>query len=396
MYPIAIGLAIRSNGLWSDVTAALRDMPFRVVFDHPELDEQQGLLERVERTSPDVVLLECTNKVDVLEELVAALRSTEPAPLVVALHTSPELEGVVAALRAGVFEFLYPPVRENLRKALERAQRTVHRRPPGKVYGVLSAKSACGATTIACHTAVAIARRGVAQEKHTLLIDLDLNTGMVRFLMRAATPYSVLDAASNLQRLDIGYWKALTSNAAPGLEVIAAPTELVSKHQLSRDQVQHVLSFARCYYDWIVVDLGRGLGLMTMSVLDEIDELFLVTTADIPALHLAKKIVEVLSASNYGEKKIHLIANRSLRTSEGASRELESLIGLPLYANLPNDYTRLFQSYAECKLLAKGGPLAVEFDRLAARMVGERQEKGRSRISEWVAGFNWLTRRVVE
>ena len=60
MYPIAIGLAIRNNVLLSEVTATLRDLPFRVVFDHPELEERYGLLERIERTVPDVVLLECT------------------------------------------------------------------------------------------------------------------------------------------------------------------------------------------------------------------------------------------------------------------------------------------------------------------------------------------------
>src|SRR5205807_956444 len=84
-------------------------------------------------------------------------------------------------LRSGVLEFLYPPVSENLRKALDRAQRLVHRRPPGRIFGVLSAKGGCGATTLACHTAVAIAERSRRQDKSTVLIDLDLNTGMVRF-----------------------------------------------------------------------------------------------------------------------------------------------------------------------------------------------------------------------
>src|SRR5437762_14138049 len=102
MYPIAIGLAIRSNALWSDVTGALRDLPFRVVFDHPELDDRTALLERVDRAAPDVVLLECTNHTDVLEEMVRAIRATAAAPLVIALHASPELAGVVTALRAGV------------------------------------------------------------------------------------------------------------------------------------------------------------------------------------------------------------------------------------------------------------------------------------------------------
>ncbi len=393
MYPIAIGLAIRNNTLWSDVTATLRDLPFRVVFDHPDTDDFQSLLDRIQRGVPDVVLLECTTKIEALEGMVKEIRATSPAPLVIALDANPEIDGVVTALRAGVFEFLYPPVRENLLKALDRAQHTVHRRAPGKVFGFLSAKGGCGATTIACHTAACIARRAAPQGKQTLLIDLDLNTGMVRFLMRTNTPYSVLDAASNLQRLDIGYWKALTATVEPGLEVISAPSELVSKHQLTRDQVEHVLSFARCYYDWLVVDLGRGLGLLTMSVLDEIDELFLVTTSEVPALHLTRKIIEVLSASGYADKKIHLVANRSPRSSDAASKELESLLGLPLYANLPNEYSRLVNSYSEGRLLPEGGVLAMELDRFAGLLLGERVEKPASRMPEWLAGLGLFGRR---
>lgn len=394
MYPIAIGLAIRNKSLWSDVTATLRDLPFRVVFDHPEVEDRQGLLDRIERGVPDVLLLECTNKTDQLEEMVKAVRSTDPKPLVIALHVSPELEGVVTALRAGVFEFLYPPLHENLRKALDRAQRAVHRRPPGKVFGFLSAKGGCGSTTLACHTAVAIARRGQKQDKQTVLIDLDLNTGMVRFLMRSSTPYSVLDAAGNLQRLDIGYWKALTSNDAPGLDVIAAPAELVSKHQLSRDQVQHVLSFARCYYEWTIVDLGRGLGLLTMSLLDEIDELYLVTTAEVPALHLTKKIVEALKANDYKEDRIHVVANRSDRISATSSQEVTKLIGLPLFATLPNEYSRLFQSYSENRLLPKGGVLAEELDHLAGRMIGEIQVRPGKTAPDWFSALGWFGRKA--
>jgi pilus assembly protein CpaE len=397
MHPIAIGLAIRNNLLWSDVTAALRDLPFRVVFDHPEVEAWQDLLDRIDRTAPDVILLECTNRTDVLEEMVNAIRATSASPLVIAVHASPELEGVVTALRAGVIEFLYPPIRENLRKALDRAQRLAHRRPAGRVFAFLSAKGGCGATTLACHTSVAIAERARREEKNTLLIDLDLNTGMVRFLMRTSSPYSVLDAASNLQRLDIGYWKALTSNDAPGLDVIAAPADLVSKHQLNREQVQHVLSFARLYYDWTVVDLGRGLGLMTMSVLDEIDDLYLVTSAEVPALHLTKKIVEVLKSSGYSEKKIHLIANRSARISAAASRELETLIGLPLFANLPNEYSKLFHSYSECRLLTKGaGVLAAEFEGLAARMIGEERKQTGAAKGGWLEGLGIFARKALQ
>ena len=57
-----------------------------------------------------------------------------------------------------------------------------------------------------------------------LLADLDVSAGMVAFLMKSVSPYSVADALNNVDRLDSSYWKALVSNGIPGLEVISAPT----------------------------------------------------------------------------------------------------------------------------------------------------------------------------
>jgi pilus assembly protein CpaE len=218
---------------------------------------------------------------------------------------------------------------------------------------------------------------------------------MVRFLLRTSTPYSVLDAASNLQKLDIGYWRALVSNDVPGLDVIAAPADLLSKHQLGPDQMLHVLSFVRSYYDWSILDLGRGLGRLTMSLLDEIDELFLVTNSEVPALHLARKMVATLLANSYQESRIRLVANRSERITESASRELESLLGLPLYANLPSDYARLFRSYSEGKLLTRGGRLEAEFALLARRMIGAPEgKKPKEGAGEWLGGLSWFGRKA--
>jgi Flp pilus assembly CpaE family ATPase len=54
------------------------------------------------------------------------------------------------------------------------------------------------------------------QGKHVLLADLDLEAGIVRFLMRTKSPYSVMDALNSLQRLDQNYWNALISNGMLG------------------------------------------------------------------------------------------------------------------------------------------------------------------------------------
>ncbi len=53
-----------------------------------------------------------------------------------------------------------------------------------------------------------------------------------------------------------------------------------------------MLQFTRGVYDWIVVDMGRGLNALTASMLEEIDEMYLIATLDLPALHQTKQVVQ--------------------------------------------------------------------------------------------------------
>src|SRR6202044_2234819 len=100
-------------------------------------------------------------------------------------------------------------------------------------------------------------------------------------------------------------------NGIPGVEIISAPQTLASKQQPKDDQIRHVIGFARPYYDWTVVDLGRSLSRMAMAALEEIDEAVLVTTLDVPALHQSKQIIQTLIDGGYGKDRIRLILNRT-------------------------------------------------------------------------------------
>ena len=43
-----------------------------------------------------------------------------------------------------------------------------------------------------------------------LLADFDLNGGMIEFLLKCKSQYSVIQAMQNSHRLDENFWKALT------------------------------------------------------------------------------------------------------------------------------------------------------------------------------------------
>ncbi|HTS28506.1 MAG TPA: AAA family ATPase [Bryobacteraceae bacterium] len=377
MYPLTIGLAIENREMWEDVQACLADLPFRIIVEHQDVSDTSNFLDRLERMRPDVVLVDISNWKNPLEGLVSSIRSVISDPMIIALNTTADSEAILSSLRAGINEYLFPPLKEPLKKALEKrsAERSRRRdggtKGAGKSFAFLSAKGGCGATTIVCHVAQELGRLN----QKVLLMDLDLDAGMVGFITKTKAVYSILDAVNNLHRLDISYWKALVSNGIPGVEIVASPLSLASKQEPKDEQVRHVLAFARPHYDWTLADLGRSLSHLSMAALEEIDEVCLVTTLEVPALHQSKQIVQTLLDSGYGKSRIRLILNRSPKRLDITPGELEKMLGLPIFAMVPNDYPELYETYAEGRMLNRTSDLGKQIARLAAKLSGLEEEK---------------------
>jgi Flp pilus assembly CpaE family ATPase len=81
------------------------------------------------------------------------------------------------------------------------------------------------------------------------------------------------------------------------LDVVRSPG-LLGSGQADSDRLRHVLTLIRAFYRWIVVDLGRLSG-FSRSLLDRIDELFLVTTTSVPALYEAKRAIGALRTAGF-------------------------------------------------------------------------------------------------
>ncbi|MBS1857901.1 MAG: AAA family ATPase [Acidobacteria bacterium] len=377
MYPLTIGLAIENRELWEQAQATLGALPFRVIVEHQDVGDVSNFMDRLERMRPDVVLVDISGWKEPLEGLVSSIRAAAGDPMIVALNTHAEADAILSSMRAGVNEYLYPPLQDTLRKALEKRSAERSRRPGGgtksggKSIGFLSAKGGCGATTLVCHVAAELGRLN----HRVLLTDLDLDAGMVAFITKTKSMYSILDAVNNLHRLDISYWKALVSNGIPGVEIIASPLALAAKQSPRDDQVRQVLSFARPHYDWTLVDLGRSLSRMGMVSLEEIDEACLVTTLEVPALHQCKQIIQTLLDSGYGKNRVKLVLNRSPKRLDIAPSELEKMLGLPIFFMIPNDYPELYETYAEGRMLNRNSELGRQIAKFAAKLANIEEEK---------------------
>ncbi len=370
---LTVALVIGNEGLRQEVHATLKDSGCLLALDQREIGGWPEFLGKLERTRPDMVLIGLSEAVDPLDEVVRQIKSAPGSPRVIVAHTQADPEMILRAIRANADEYVYPPLGADLKRALERmaAERAERQAasggPRGKILGFLPAKGGCGATTVVCHLAVELFQKTRAR---ILLADFDFDAGMVGFLMKSPSRYSLADAAANIHRLDFSFWKALVTNGDRGVDVVMAPPSPGAYQLRNLQDFRSVLPFVRSHYDWTLVDLGRGLSPLARTLLEEIDETFLVTTVEIPALHRAQQVIQALEAAGYGRDRVRLILNRVTKRTELTPQELEKMLGLPIWAMLPNDYAALYECHADGRLLEPGSILAKEFGRLAANLAG--------------------------
>ena len=359
-------LHVQDEALRREVVQALKQPPDGMPFDQ-HTGDWNGLLERLGRSAPDVLILDLSAVPGELNIAMRQLKYYAPGMKVVALHSSADPKTILSAMRAGVNEFLHPPLDDALQAAIHRILSAAGDGGPvthGKIIGFLSSKGGCGATTLACHLATELQN---LTKRSVLLADLDLTSGLVGFLMKTPSSYSILDAIKNLSRLDESLWKALIVEHRPNLAVIPAPASYSRWDHPDETQLRQVLQFMRTQHDWIVLDLGRSLNSIATAVLEEIDQLFLVSTLEVVALHGLKSIVHGLFEQG---EKLQLILNRTPKMMDISTQELEKILGRSLYAALPNDYMALYQSYSSGNLLDSNNRLAQHFSMLAAKIAG--------------------------
>ncbi len=367
---LSTALVIADPELKEEIGSCLAGAPLRIVLDQSTTIETAQL----RRMTLDLVVVAGTPPGETMDALVKRIKAVSPESAVMVLDRSPEPEVILESMRAGADEFILPPFVTNLPEGLNRilaqsSKRELALRPTGKVAAFMSAKGGCGATTAACHIAAELQR---ITEHEILLADFDIESGVIGYLMKSKTQYNVLDAVRNLQRMDMSYWKALVAKEGPRLDVLPAPEGVPSREGYQPEQVREVLHLMRSMYAWVVADFGRSLSLLSMTLLDDFDELFLFSTLSVPAMYQAKRFVEQMRDYGYPLSRVHLIVNRVPQNPEFAPADFGRALGLAVYATLPEGF-ELEQAYAEGTLLPPDCALGKELASIAMKMAGVQE-----------------------
>jgi pilus assembly protein CpaE len=381
MMPLTAAFIIGNRTVWEQAHACVQNLPVRIALEQNEPADADALLDRIERHRVDVVLVEASRVSLPLEEFVRRLKNTSAQPAVFVVHPELSPERILEALRAGAGEYLYLPLADTLRDAFERLSSTRSKGGAGtpgargKIFGFLSARGGCGATTFVIHLATDLARQ---IKKPMLVGDFDFDAGLLRFLMKSKSTYSVRDAFDNLHRMDSSLWKGLVSSHANSVDFIATPDEVAAKRHPGREETTHLMRFIRSMYSVSVVDFGRSVSMAALDALPELDALYLITTSDPATLNHAKRAIQMMEERGFPNGRLKVLLNRVPDRGAPDRRGIESFLGRPCAAVFRDDFIALYDAYSEGHLLEQGSRLGKEIhglaDSIRSRAAGERSD----------------------
>jgi Flp pilus assembly CpaE family ATPase/tetratricopeptide (TPR) repeat protein len=394
---VSVGVLGSTQEVCLQLHACLRRLPIQLIFNESAGAVDSAHVSRLQSLRPELLLVEQPADRAAIPSLIKKLRAALPGSPIILVNRRADSEAILEAIRAGARDYLYPPFDQALANAVLRLEATLSKTSAGvaraesRVVGFLSVKGGCGATTVATHAAVSLARES---GKPTGLADFDLTCGMVRFLTKAQNPHTVVDAANNAHRLDDSFWGALVSRW-PGVEVLASPGPSAAANECpDAAEFGRVLQFMRSRYAWSLIDLGRGVQGFSVSLLNHFDELFLVTTPDRIALSQAKRVADCLR-HGCGFRAIHLVINRAAEPGAIPVGEIEALTGLDVYATLADSGKEMHQALLAGRLMAGNTRLGGQIRLLTRRLAG-LPTSGSQRVSGLVSEGCKLWARVLK
>lgn len=346
---------------------------FRIVADLKSYPAMPALEVRLRQVQPDIVVLDLASGLDEACLLVEQITALHTGAHVVGLHRTNELDAIVRSLRSGASEFLHAPFDAAQQSAvtgrLNRLRAPEVKTEPqfGRVIAFASTKPGSGASTLAAQAAFALKRR---TNQRVLLIDFDLMGGTIAFYLKLNHPYSLVDALENAGRLNSSLWATLTASTG-GIDILPAP-ESPCAATISPAALHEVLQYARLLYDWIVLDLPAVFQRLALQALPESELTFLVSTSELPSLHLARKAAGLMNQLGVPRENYQMVVNRVSKRDNISSSDLEKIFNCPIEATFPNDYFSLHRVVTLGQPLGAESDLGRAVDSLSARITARR------------------------
>jgi len=342
----------------------------RVLTSYPTLD---NLLRSVRVRKPHFLFV-CVEDFPTAAALLSQIDGLLPGLPVVALSRRFEPEVAPTLMHLGVREYLSAPIDlAVLGRVVDSIQQLLKRSPApapllADLYTFLPAKPGVGCSTIAVSASCALADDLGAR---TLLIDCDLASGAIQFLLKLGDSSSIVDAMGKAGSLDEDLWSQMIGHWDK-LDVLHAG-ELSPLLSIDLSSLRRVLALARSQYEVICADLASSLDPFSVELMRESRRIFVVTTPEVVPLHLAARRIRSLKELGLGDRVSLLLTRHSGCHQRLTDSELVRLVGLPLSFIFSNDYVGVDRAILNGRPVAQESELGQSIMNLARSLTSHSE-----------------------
>ena len=311
---------------------------------------------------PDILILDVDpHDAEEVAHLQRILQTYFPDTPVVATAPEATLQDVRRLMHLGVVDFVPQPItREDLKSALDHAARS---RPatsqaaerPGSVIAFLKAGGGVGASTLAVQSACLLASRNKSERARVCLLDLDLQFGTGALYLDLDNRVGLADLLESPERLDPELLHSVMGQHECGLDLLAAPREVMALDALTPASVEQCLRLARSEYGTVFLDLPEAWTTWSYRAIQSSDLVILVLQLTVAGVRQARRQIDTLRAHGLEDVPVKVALNR-YEKSWGKSVDLkdaEKALGRKFDYFIANDYKTVSEALNQGVALSK-------------------------------------------
>ena len=118
--------------------------------------------------------------------------------------------------------------------------------------------------------------------------------------------------------------------------MLAPPTDPGVTERVSIALVRRLIGVAMREYQYVIVDTAPQMDERSLTVMENSDTVFMLTTLDIPSLKNLKIALETLRVVNFPMDRVRVVMNRADSKVGLDAGEVEKTLGVPVVAFIPS------------------------------------------------------------
>lgn len=343
---------------------------------------------QVNRDPVDLMILEVGGQEAHFLETIESLLASRKVGELFLMSRSADAGLLMKLMRIGVKEFLPLPVdKAEFKTAVARFKKrhqaggTAPDQKNGRVISVVGSKGGVGATTVAVNMAVSLIQR--SKETTAALFDMNTLFGEIPLFLDLTPKFHWGDINKNIDRLDPMFLMNILAKHSSGVHLLPSPAYLNGNNFPAIDAIDRLLALMRTMFDFTVVDAGQSLEDVSLRMLQNSDNVVLVSQLNVSCLSNTNRLVKSLTDLGYvARDQLKVVINRSQKKNDIAIEDAQSGINKDIFHAIPNDFKTTMAAINQGKplrLFAPKSPIAKSFEELTGKLFPQAKEDNRRR-----------------